>query len=452
MIFRNEFYFLSNMFPCRVGTYKCAESAFQAEKCRYASDKKRFEYLDGYAAKKLGGVIPMRDNWNEERVEAMYSVLNMKFRGNAELAEKLIATGEMELVEDNYWNDTFWGRCNGKGENNLGKLLMRIRGELGGNPGPVNGTPLENKKEEKQVKAKDLVFYFFETLSKLAQGKYTEDELQARREKGKAASIVQAINELITPDDVLGIDKATGEEVVIGHKPNRYRGTYSLYSQRCFDQGNTGDPTEYAGIKISFTTKEIGMQIDTKFGKINGYGKNGDRYSLGMGKTLIERLDDIGEALWSEWGDSIWEATHSTESMIERLRNVEDEQTWSYDDDYFYTEQKTWSRPTDSRNYSRLETNFERDVRGGIKYTDRDDDPQAGRPYNHAMFLRYREVIEDQMRLQKEIAEKEIRKQKYTITKPVHEKDKRWSNLTDEEKAAALAAFRAKKASDEDGK
>lgn len=298
--------------------------------------------------------------------------------------------------------------------------------------------------------SEQMAFYFFETLSKLAQGKFTEAELQARREKGKAASLVQAINELITPDDI--IEMVNGKEEIVGHKPNKYRGTYNLYSQRSFDQGNCGDPHEYTGIKISFRVKDISVQIDTHWGNIQAFGKQGEKYSLGMGKTLIERLDDIGEALWSEWGDRIWEATNSTESMIERLRNVEDDQTWKYDDDYFYAEQKTWSRPTDSRNYSRLETNFERDVRGGIKYTTRDDDPQAGRPYNRAMFLKYREVLEDQLRLQKEVAQKEIMRKTYCNIKPTWEKDKRWSNLSDEEKAAALALYRAKKAADEAGK
>ncbi len=35
-----------------------------------------------------------------------------------------------ELVEGNWWNDTFWGVCNGEGQNNLGKILMKIRKEI----------------------------------------------------------------------------------------------------------------------------------------------------------------------------------------------------------------------------------------------------------------------------------------------------------------------------------
>lgn len=35
-----------------------------------------------------------------------------------------------ELIEGNYWHDTYWGVCEGVGENHLGKLLMEIRNEL----------------------------------------------------------------------------------------------------------------------------------------------------------------------------------------------------------------------------------------------------------------------------------------------------------------------------------
>lgn len=45
------------------------------------------------------------------------------------LSEMLEATGDAELIEGNHWGDTFWGVCNGVGQNNLGKLLMAIRSE-----------------------------------------------------------------------------------------------------------------------------------------------------------------------------------------------------------------------------------------------------------------------------------------------------------------------------------
>ena len=53
-----------------------------------------------------------------------------KFTQNPGLLDKLLATGDAELVEGNTWGDQVWGVCDGVGENHLGKTLMRIRSEL----------------------------------------------------------------------------------------------------------------------------------------------------------------------------------------------------------------------------------------------------------------------------------------------------------------------------------
>ena len=60
----------------------------------------------------------------------MEQILWAKFEQNPGLKEKLINTGDAYLEETNTWNDTFWGVCKGKGQNNLGKILMKIRAEL----------------------------------------------------------------------------------------------------------------------------------------------------------------------------------------------------------------------------------------------------------------------------------------------------------------------------------
>lgn len=38
--------------------------------------------------------------------------------------------GFPDIVEGNQWHDTFWGVCNGVGQNNLGQILMNVRGIL----------------------------------------------------------------------------------------------------------------------------------------------------------------------------------------------------------------------------------------------------------------------------------------------------------------------------------
>lgn len=41
-----------------------------------------------------------------------------------------MATRDRMLIEGNDWGDTFWGMVDGEGENNLGKILMRVREEI----------------------------------------------------------------------------------------------------------------------------------------------------------------------------------------------------------------------------------------------------------------------------------------------------------------------------------
>lgn len=81
------------------------------------------------AAKKLGREAPMRPTWDGEKVAVMLALLRVKFLW-PDLAQRLLDTGDAELVEGNWWGDRFWGVCNGVGENNLGRLLMQVREEL----------------------------------------------------------------------------------------------------------------------------------------------------------------------------------------------------------------------------------------------------------------------------------------------------------------------------------
>ena len=82
-------------------------------------------------AKKAGREIICRSDWKEIKDSVMELALRIKFQ-NKVLCEKLLNTGNSELVEGNWWGDTYWGVCEGKGENRLGKILMKIRDELRG--------------------------------------------------------------------------------------------------------------------------------------------------------------------------------------------------------------------------------------------------------------------------------------------------------------------------------
>lgn len=60
-------------------------------------------------------------------MDIMYDLLKQKFFTYPDLMELLHSTGEIELIAGNSKDETFWGVCNGKGSNELGKLLMRVR-------------------------------------------------------------------------------------------------------------------------------------------------------------------------------------------------------------------------------------------------------------------------------------------------------------------------------------
>lgn len=130
--FRGKYAFLSNFYECDVpfnGTiYRSAESAFQAQKCpEYA---KEFQLLSAKEAKAISRKIKLRSDWDQVRTSIMYQIIYSKFYYNEELRQKLLDTGDRNLIEGNTWGDTYWGVCNGIGENYLGRILMLVRDEF----------------------------------------------------------------------------------------------------------------------------------------------------------------------------------------------------------------------------------------------------------------------------------------------------------------------------------
>ncbi len=70
------------------------------------------------------------ESWNEEKsLKVMEYALKWKFKQGTSWYNKLKMTEIWEITEWNNWNDKFWGKdiITKEGENNLGKLLMRIR-------------------------------------------------------------------------------------------------------------------------------------------------------------------------------------------------------------------------------------------------------------------------------------------------------------------------------------
>lgn len=134
--FDGEFRFLSNFYyPCWMQIsgikYPTVEHAYQA--CK-TMDKEHRQYIADLTrpgdAKKEGRQVVLRDDWESIKLALMYDLVQIKFNKYPGLGDKLLATGNRPLVEGNWWRDFYWGVCNGKGENNLGQILMRVRKEL----------------------------------------------------------------------------------------------------------------------------------------------------------------------------------------------------------------------------------------------------------------------------------------------------------------------------------
>lgn len=136
--FDGEYRWLSNFYICEPFTFfnvefTSVEAAFQAHKSFNQLDRMAIAVMTPSNAKKAGRKLDMRPDWNEIRLGVMQRLIEIKFR-QADLREKLLATGDQELVEGNWWNDTYWGVCNGVGENHLCKILMNHRKELRDTP------------------------------------------------------------------------------------------------------------------------------------------------------------------------------------------------------------------------------------------------------------------------------------------------------------------------------
>lgn len=137
--FHGEYRWLSNFWPAEVvlvnDSFPTAEHAYQASKCYLPGD-----YLlilmakTPGEAKKLGRKVKIRDDWESIKLQIMESVVRYKFTKNKDLGKKLVETGDAYIEETNNWGDCYYGVCNGKGENHLGKILMKVRSELAVQP------------------------------------------------------------------------------------------------------------------------------------------------------------------------------------------------------------------------------------------------------------------------------------------------------------------------------
>ena len=137
--FKNQYFFLSNFYEYPIYYNKLvfcnAEAAFQAQKVINEKDQYKFINLNASQARKLGKTVQLKKDWEEIKDNVMYEIVKRKFTINKELQQKLLETKEEELVEGNWWHDTYWGvdSKTGIGQNKLGKILMKVREEVKNN-------------------------------------------------------------------------------------------------------------------------------------------------------------------------------------------------------------------------------------------------------------------------------------------------------------------------------
>ncbi len=134
-IFDGAFEFLSNFYLAPVEyegiTYCCSECAFQAAKTLNISDRLRLVNMAPGKAKREGRKVALRPNWELIKDNVMLQIVRNKFNQNPVLAQKLLCTGNAQLIEGNNWGDNYWGVCDrAKGKNKLGIILMQVREEL----------------------------------------------------------------------------------------------------------------------------------------------------------------------------------------------------------------------------------------------------------------------------------------------------------------------------------
>jgi len=144
--FEGRYRFLSNFYPCDIEhqgiKYPSVEHFYVAMKVNDEQLIKGKYYTPGDyremiasipspgEIKRIGRLAKLRSDWDTQKLKVMNWGVRQKFKNHEDLKEMLLATGNEELVEGNWWKDVYWGVCNGIGENHLGKILMEVRNEI----------------------------------------------------------------------------------------------------------------------------------------------------------------------------------------------------------------------------------------------------------------------------------------------------------------------------------
>ena len=134
-----EFYPLDNFSSFKVEwngyLYASLEEAYQAASFMGSNEELVEKVKKSHSADEAQRIAyanrdKQRTDWNEVKLEIMEELLRLKVEQNPYVKKKLLQTENYLIVEDSP-KDSFWGwGPNRDGENQLGKLWMKLREEL----------------------------------------------------------------------------------------------------------------------------------------------------------------------------------------------------------------------------------------------------------------------------------------------------------------------------------
>ena len=131
---KNGFEFLSNFYVSSITfegkLYPSVEHAYQAAKSLNEETRRLIRSANNpNTAKRLGQSIVVREDWHDIKIAVMKVLIRKKFE-NPFIRWRLKDTAGRHLINENLWNDRFWGVVGGDGENWLGKILEEVREEI----------------------------------------------------------------------------------------------------------------------------------------------------------------------------------------------------------------------------------------------------------------------------------------------------------------------------------
>ncbi len=134
-----EFYVFSNFSSFETDlfgqTYKTTEHAYQSAKFfgvdwKLAEEVKNTKSAHGAFKLARANADKVRSDWDKVKLDVMEEIVRAKLNQHPYVKQKLLETGDYDIVEDSP-KDSFWGwGPDRNGQNWLGKIWMKLRSEL----------------------------------------------------------------------------------------------------------------------------------------------------------------------------------------------------------------------------------------------------------------------------------------------------------------------------------